>query len=87
MTFAEIDTSKINVDFLQLLFTCKGVMQYLDSFVTGTTNRKYIRPEQLLNEIKIPLPALKEQEALVKDYHSKINEAESLTKKSKNLAN
>lgn len=85
MTFTEIDISKINVDFLQLLFTCKGVMQYLDSFVTGTTNRKYIRPEQLLNEIKIPLPTLKEQDALVKDYHSKINEAESLIKKSKHL--
>ena len=39
MTFAEIDINKINVDFLQLLFTSKGVMQYLDSFVTGTKNR------------------------------------------------
>ncbi len=85
MTFAEIDTTKINVDFLQLLFTCKGVMQYLDSFVTGTTNRKYIRPEQLLSQIRIPLPSLNEQESLVKDYHTKINEAENLTKKSRNL--
>lgn len=85
MAFAKIDTSKINIDFLQLLFTSKVVMQYLDSFVTGTTNRKYIRSEQLLNEIKIPLPSLKEQEALVKDYHSKLYEAESLTKKSNDL--
>jgi type I restriction enzyme S subunit len=85
MTFAEIDTTKINVDFLQLLFTCKGVMQYLDSFVTGTTNRKYIRPDQLLNEIKIPLPSINEQEALVKNYHSKIKEAENLSVQANDL--
>lgn len=78
MTFAEIDTKKINVDFLQLLFTCHGVMQYLDSFVTGTTNRKYIRPGQLLNEIKIPLPSIKEQEAIVNNYHKKTKVAENL---------
>lgn len=85
MTFAEIDTSKINVDFLQLLFTSKGVMQYLDSFVTGTTNRKYIRPDQLINEIKIPLPSLPEQEVIVKNYYSKIKEAEKLEKQANDL--
>ena len=85
MTFAEIDTSKINVDFLQLLFTGKGVMQYLDSFVTGTTNRKYIRPDQLINEIKIPLPSLPEQEVIVKNYYSKSKEAEALEKQANDL--
>lgn len=85
MTFAEIDTSKINVDFLQLLFTSKGVMQYLDSFVTGTTNRKYIRPDQLINEIKIPLPPLPEQEVVVNNYYSKIKEAEELEKQANDL--
>ena len=85
MTFAEIDTSKINVVFLQLLFTSKGVMQYLDSFVTGTTNRKYIRPDQLLNDIKIPLPTLPEQSILVNNYHTKIKEAEELEKQAHDL--
>lgn len=85
MTFAEIDTSKINLDFLQLLFTSKGIMQYLDSFVTGTTNRKYIRPDQLLNEIKIPLPTLSEQEEIVNNYYSKIKEAKELEKHANDL--
>jgi type I restriction enzyme, S subunit len=85
MTFAEIDTSKINVDFLQLLFTCKGVMQYLDGFVTGTTNRKYIRPDQLISEIKIPLPSLPKQEAIVNNYYSKIKEAEELENQANDL--
>ena len=85
MTFAEIDISKINIDFLQLLFTSKGIMNYLDSFVTGTTNRKYIRPDQLLNEIKIPLPTLAEQEAIVHAYQSKIQEAHKLEQQAKDL--
>ena len=85
MTFAEIDTTKINVDFLQLLFRSKGVMQYLDSFVTGTTNRKYIRPEQLLNEIKIPLPKVSEQEIIVNNYFNKIEIADNLIKQASDL--
>ncbi|MBS0645321.1 MAG: restriction endonuclease subunit S [Verrucomicrobia bacterium] len=85
MTFAEIDTNKINVDFLQLLFTSKGVMKYLDSFVTGTTNRKYIRPEQLLNEIKIPLPKLSEQQKIVSAYFKKVATAENLLQQASDL--
>lgn len=85
MTFAEINTNKINVDFLQLLFTSKGIMQYLDSFVTGTTNRKYIRPDQLLNEIKIPLPTIAEQNKIVDNYNRKIREAEQLEQQANNL--
>jgi len=78
MTFAEIDTNKVSVDFLQLLFSIKGIMQYLDSFVTGTTNRKYIKPSQLLNEIKIPLPPLSEQKHLIGNYYENIKEIEKL---------
>jgi restriction endonuclease S subunit len=85
MTFAEIDTNKINIDFLQLLFTSKGVMKYLDSFVTGTTNRKYIRSEQLLNEIKIPLPKLSEQQKIVFQYFKKVETAENLLQQANNL--
>lgn len=85
MTFAEIDTDKINVDFLQLLFTSKKIHSYLDSFVTGTTNRKYIRPDQLLEEIHIPLPTIKEQKAIVDAYFSKINEANQLEVEANNI--
>lgn len=85
MTFVQIDTTKINVDFLQLLFTNKSIMQYLDSFVTGTTNRKYIRLDQLLNEIKIPLPTLSEQDKLVNDYAGKINKAKDLEQEANDL--
>ena len=87
MTFAEIDKSKINTDFLQLLFTSKGVMSYLDSFVTGTTNRKYIRPDQLIKEIKIPLPSLKEQEKIVSAFYKKNQHAQALELEADTLKN
>ncbi len=85
MTFAEIDTDKINVDFLQLLFTSKKIHSYLDSFVTGTTNRKYIRPDQLLEEIHIPLPTLQEQQEIIDAYFAKINEANQLAIEANNI--
>lgn len=85
MTFAEINTTKINVDFLQMLFTSKKVTAYLDGFVTGTTNRKYIRPDQLFNEIKIPLPPISEQKKIVEAYQNKIKQAQDLEKQAKDL--
>lgn len=85
MTFAEIDKSKINVDFLQLLFTSKKIHAYLDSFVTGTTNRKYIRPDQLLEEIYIPLPTITEQKKVIDAYYIKINEANNLKVETENI--
>ncbi|OOV29789.1 hypothetical protein BXU11_07955 [Flavobacterium sp. LM5] len=83
MTFAEIDTNKANVDFVQLYFKSNRIYEYLDGFVTGTTNRKYIRPDQLLKEIYIPLPSLEEQNRIIGAYNSKLNLAvqqESLAK-------
>lgn len=76
MTFAKIDEQKANIDFVQLLFSSKKVNQYMDGYVTGTTNRKYIKPNQLLNEIKIPLPSLEEQNRIVDNYNVKIQLAE-----------
>lgn len=85
MTFAKIDTAKANVDFVQLFFKSNRIYEYLDGFVTGTTNRKYIRPDQLLNEIYIPLPTLDEQNRIVDAYNSKLNLAEQQLKEAKEL--
>jgi type I restriction enzyme S subunit len=85
MTFAKIDTSKANVEFVQLYFKSNRVYEYLDGFVTGTTNRKYIRPDQLLNEIYIPLPTLSEQNRIVNAYNSKLYLAEQQLREVKEL--
>ena len=61
MTLAKIDNSKITNDYLQLIFRSRKIQQYLDSFVSGTTNRKYIKIDELLSKIQIPLPSLNVQ--------------------------
>lgn len=85
MTFAKIDTKKANVDFVQLLFKNKRVYEYLDSFVTGTTNRKYIRPDQLINDIYIPLPSIDEQNRIVDSYNAKLQLALQQEQQTKTL--
>jgi restriction endonuclease S subunit len=45
----------------------------MDSFVVGTTNRKYIKFNDLLNDIKIPLPPLEIQKKLVQTYQNRLN--------------
>ena len=50
MTLAKIDNSKITNDYLQLIFRSRKIQQYLDSFVSGTTNRKYIKIDELLSK-------------------------------------
>lgn len=76
MTFAKINIAKADTKYIQLLFKSNKISSYLDSFVTGTTNRKYILPDQLLSEIQIPLPSLQEQNRLVENYAKKIKVAE-----------
>ena len=72
MTFAKIETNKANPEYVQLLFGSKKVNEYMDGYVSGTTNRKYIKPDQLREEIKIPLPSLKEQNRIVENYNDKV---------------
>ncbi len=76
MTFAKIETDKANPEYVQLLFKSKKVNEYMDGYVSGTTNRKYIKPDQLREEIKIPLPILSEQNRIVDNYNKKINLAD-----------
>ncbi len=82
MFFAKIDTQKINKDYLQILFKSSKIHSYMDQYVTWTTNRKYIKPDQLLNEIKIPLPSLlEEQNKIVENYNKKLKEAKEAEKR------
>lgn len=85
MTFAKIDTSKALTSYVQLIFCSTKVNSYMDNFVTGTTNRKYIKPNQLLSEIFIPLPSLEEQNKIVEAYNNKIKQAEQAEQKANRL--
>ena len=87
MALAKIDNSKIINDYLQLIFKSKKIQKYLDSFVSGTTNRKYIKIDELLSKIQIPLPSLEIQEEFVKKYNDKIKLAEEQETKVLQLEN
>lgn len=85
MTFAKIETEKANPEFLQLLFKSKRINEYMDGYVSGTTNRKYIKPDQLREEINIVLPPIEEQNRIVENYKEKITLAEKQQKEASNL--
>lgn len=83
MTFGELNTKKIDVNYLQLFFKSKRFNAYMDNFVVGTTNRKYIKFDDLLNEVKIPLPSIEIQKQIIENYQSKINLANEQEQKQK----
>ena len=85
MALAKINNNLIANDYLQLLFTCPQFHKYLDLFVSGTTNRKYIKIDELLTKIKIPLPSLEKQKEIVDRYNEKIKLAEEQEKEAQNL--
>ncbi len=85
MALAKINNDLITNDYLQLLFTCPQLHKYLDLFVSGTTNRKYIKIDELLTKIKIPLPSLEKQKEIVDRYNAKIKLAEEQEKEAQNL--
>ena len=84
MEFAKIDTSQADVEYLQLLFKDLKFQNYLDSFAVGTTNRRYIKFNELLN-IQIPLPLIPKQQKLVATYNQKTLEAEAKEQKASQL--
>ena len=73
MTFAELNLSIIDTNYLQILFRSKKLHDYMDNMVTGSTNRKYIKFSELLTNVKIPLPSIDEQNKLVAEYNKLIN--------------
>jgi len=73
MNIAELDINKINPRYLQLFFKSKKFNFFMDGLVVGTTNRKYIKFNDLLNHVKIPLPPLEIQKQIVKDYQDKLD--------------
>lgn len=85
MSLSAIKIDKIAIEYLQLLFKAPRFQQYLDSLVTGTTNRKYISFTQLLEIVNFPLPPLPTQQSLVRAYQAKIDEATNCETQAKEL--
>jgi restriction endonuclease S subunit len=61
MALADIDTKRINPEFLEVLFRQKAFADYITKYSSGTTNRKYLTPKQLFEKVELPDLNLHEQ--------------------------
>jgi restriction endonuclease S subunit len=82
----DVNTKKINPQFLLLITTTKVFIKFAQSCSSGTTNRQRMDIDMFLNQ-KIPLPKLEEQNKIVNNFLGKINNAEALKKNAEDLQN
>lgn len=79
-----VDTSRINPEFLTLVSSTKEFLKICQSSSSGTTGRQRVDETQFLN-IKIPLPTLIEQDRIVAAYNARIAEAQRLEEQAAEL--
>ena len=83
----KIDIKKVEPYFLEILFRNTKVQEYFDNYISGSTNRKYVKIDELLN-FYIPNYTLEKQKDIVRNVlkeEKKIKE--SLTKVQENIDN
>ncbi|HMT76945.1 MAG: restriction endonuclease subunit S [Bacteroidetes bacterium] len=83
MQYLEVDESKINLRFFELLLSIKSLTTEFDKNAIGADGRHFTL--KTLLSLEIPLPSLSEQEILVKNYFNKIEEAEKLSQQANDL--
>lgn len=79
----KFDETKVNGKFLHKVLRSSAFKKLLNTKTTGISKARVKQDEFL--DIEIPLPSLTEQEAIVKNYYSKIKEAEVLEKQANDL--
>lgn len=75
MALADIDLSKAEPKFIELLFRNKWFYGMINSMSKGTTNRKYLKPKEVCDLIQVPDLTLEEQKEFV-DLYLKIDQSE-----------
>lgn len=73
MALADIDTSKCHPEFIEYLFRISFFHEIITKASSGTTNRKYLTPTQLFENIEIPDFNKEEQLKWLKKVDSIIN--------------
>ena len=68
------DPAKLDSGFVQRVLRTGGFLQALRSKATGTSGRKRITPEAFL-DLRVPLPTLDEQRAIVTAYNAALADA------------
>lgn len=66
-----VNTKKILPQFLLLVTTTKHFIKFAQSCSSGTTNRQRMDIDLFLKQ-RIPLPSIKEQEKIIKQYESRL---------------
>lgn len=82
MNIIRINEKKIDPVFLQLMFRNSKFQEYLDNYISGSTNRKYIKTNEML-EFYIPDLDLKKQQIVT----DKFLIAQSVIDKNKEIIN
>lgn len=68
MAVFDINISKVYPEFLQLFFQIPSFYEYINFLSTGSTNRKYLKPSEVLEQLTIPTMSLTEQEQFIERY-------------------
>ena len=82
----DVDTTKINPQYLVLVSTTKQFIDFCQSCSSGTTNRQRVDEDKFLN-IQIPLPPLAEQNKLVEEYNTYVKQADRIVAECKKIDN
>lgn len=78
----KIDKSKVVPYFLEILFRNKKIQEYFDNYISGSTNRKYVKVDELMNfyiprydyEFQLEtVKKIKSQEKIIKNNQEKIS--------------
>lgn len=75
----DVDASKIIPQFLVLVSTTEKFIEFARKCSSGTTNRKRIDIDAFLNQ-QIPLPSIEEQERILREYNTTINDSKRIEK-------
>jgi type I restriction enzyme, S subunit len=76
MQYLKIDETKINFKYLELLLSIKKLTDEFDKNAVGADGRHFTL--KTLLSLEIPLPSLREQNAIVNNYSNQINNADKL---------
>lgn len=83
MQYLQVNYEKINPKFLELILSVRKITSEWDKNAIGVDGRHFTL-STLLN-LEIPLPTIKEQQAIVESYFTKINKANQLEVEANNI--
>jgi type I restriction enzyme S subunit len=84
MCLADIDLNVFEPQFLQYFFQLPAVIDGITAASLGTTNRQYLKPQEVLDKVCLRLPPFPEQRRIVtriEKLATQINEARQLRQK------